>query len=118
MRRNYRLKLAVLLLALALCLTLAACGSGSTTEDAAAPESVSEETAANAEGVLVEPPGDGPASRSAIAALNGVPMTTLNNGVQMPRLGLGTQIQRLEAGGPNDELTETSRQYHRHAQCH
>ena len=110
MRRNYRLKLAVLLLALALCLTLAACGSGPTTEDAAEPESVPEETAANAEGVFVEPPGDGPASQSAITALNGVPMTTLNNGVQMPRLGLGTQIQHLEAGGPNDELTETSRQ--------
>ena len=63
MRNNRLTKFMGLFLVLALCLTLAACGNSPATEDAAAPESVPEETAPNAEGGFVGPPGDGPASR-------------------------------------------------------
>ena len=127
---KHSLKSAALLLAALFCLALAACGGSQGTVNENPPENVenaapvadAEESGAaetsdsenadadTAGSVTVEPPGEGPASRSAVEALNGVPMVTLNNGVQMPQLGLGTQIQRLEAGGPNDELTETSRQ--------
>ena len=127
MNRKMRLKSAALLLALLFCLLLTACGSnqGTSVENPSADteeslptvnteEEAEEVTAAEevetVDAVTMEPPGEGPASRSTVEALNGVPMVTLNNGVKMPRLGLGTQIQRLETGGPNDELTETSRQ--------
>ena len=111
MRRDYRWKFAALLWTVLFCLALTACGnSQQSASDNASETEEADDTPEISTGITEEAPGDGPASRSVVEALNGVPMVTLNNGVQMPRLGLGTQIQRLEAGGPNDELTETSRQ--------
>ncbi|MBQ9345866.1 MAG: hypothetical protein IJT94_00825 [Oscillibacter sp.] len=96
MRQTNRLKLAALLLAALFCLTQTSCGGGqgaapapeNAAEAAAGPEegaaaenaekAVSEETAETAENtekteaVFVEPPGEEPASRSAVAALEGV----------------------------------------------
>ena len=133
MRRNYRLKFSALALAVLLCLSLAACGSAQQTvsenppedvenaapvtdaeaEEAAVAEDAKAEDAETADEISVEAPGEGPASRSAVVALEGVPMVTLNNGAQMPRLGLGTQIQSLERDASPEGralLNETSRQ--------
>ena len=75
MRNNRLTKFMGLFLALALCLTLAACGSGSVTEDAAAPESVPEETAvspADTEDVFAEATEEEDATSDAVQTAGSV----------------------------------------------